>query len=96
MARDKGGVTTDVCFLDLGNSFDSFLKRWEGKTLIPEYCQVPLKTGDAGKVYPHFIEIQDLFKETKEGTHWAHFIATGDQDLDGFDGDDPDEVRICP
>ena len=39
----------------------------EGKTLIPEYCQVPLKTGDVGKVYPHFIEIQDLFKETKEG-----------------------------
>ena len=64
-ARDKGYATSDACYLDAGDSFDSFVNRWEMKTLTKEYDQVPLKVGDVGKVYPHFVELQDLLTLTK-------------------------------
>ena len=62
------------------------------KTLTKEYDQVPLKVGDVGKVYPHFVELQDLLTLTKESDMWVKFLKTGEQDLDGFVGDDSDEV----
>lgn len=94
VARDKSYVNSEVCYLDCSDSFDSFLMRWKAKTLITEYDQVPLKTGAVGQVYPHFTEMDDLLSETKESKAWQHFLATGEQDLEGFEGDDDDEVRV--
>jgi len=61
--------------------------------LTPEYKQVPLKHGEVGQAFPHFIEIQDLFTATKESEVWRKFAETGEQDLDGFGGDDDDEFH---
>jgi hypothetical protein len=80
-------------YLDHGDSFDSFISRWDAKTLTPEYKQVPLKHGEVGQAFPHFIEIQDLFTATKESEVWRKFAETGEQDLDGFGGDDDDEFH---
>jgi hypothetical protein len=63
-ARDKSYLTTDACYLDAADSFDAYLSRWQQKTLIPEYGQVPLKTGAVGKAFPNGTEIQDLMVET--------------------------------
>ena len=93
VAHDKSYATTDACYLDAGDSFDSFLDRWKEKTLIHEYGQVPLKTGAVGNAYPHGTELQDLITETKDSEVWKRFIATGEQDLDGFEGEGEDEVR---
>ena len=56
-----------------------------------EYKQVPLKHGEVGQSFPHFIEIQDLFTATKESEVWLKFAETGEQDLEGFEGDDDEE-----
>jgi hypothetical protein len=61
--------------------------------LTPEYKQVPLKHGEVGQAFPHFIEIQDLFTATKESEVWLKFAETGEQDLDGFNGDDDEEYN---
>ena len=54
---------------------------------------MPLKHGEVGQAFPHFIEIQDLFTATKESEVWRKFAETGEQDLDGFGGDDDDEFH---
>jgi hypothetical protein len=95
VVRDKEYATTDAEFLDSGDSFDSFLRRWADKSLNKEYDQAPIKVGDVGKVYPHWHEVEDLLLLTKESDVWTRFLETGDQDLDGFDGDLLDEVCSC-
>ena len=76
-------MESDVCYLDVGDSFDSFLTRFQGNTLVAEYGQVPLKTGAIGNAYPYGTELQDLIMETKDSAVWKHFMETGDQDLTG-------------
>lgn len=93
IARDKAYAITDCSLLDAADSFDSFLSRWAAKTLVTEYCQVPTKAGSVGNAYPHGAELQDLFMETKDSASFRHFFETGEQDLDGFEGEGEDEVR---
>ena len=59
--------------------------------MTPEYKQVPLKHGEVGQSFPHFIEIQDLFTATKESEVWLKFAETGEQDLEGFEGEEDEE-----
>lgn len=90
-ARDKSYATTDQAYLDAADSFDSFLSRWMAKTLTDEYGQAPTKHGEVGTVFPHLLELQDLFSETKASEIWQRFASTGEQDLDGFEGEAEEE-----
>ena len=57
MARDKSYCTSDAHLLDMGDSFDKFLERWEAKTLNKEYNQAPTKCDTVGNAVPHLLVV---------------------------------------
>ena len=93
VVKDKDDLDSKH-YLDASDSFDNFLQRFRNKTLTAEYKQVPIKHDEVGMVFPHIFEIQDLFKSVQSSDHFKEFLETGEQDLQGFEGDMEDEVRV--
>ena len=93
IVRSKDYAVTDARYIDSADSFDSFISRWQNKTLVKEYNQAPIRHGEVGAAIPNFMELADLLAETKASEHWAAFVSTGEQDLEGFEGEDEEEFN---
>lgn len=95
IVRNKSDIE-DKHFLDHADAFDTFLQRWEGKSLVAEYKQAPTKKDEVGEAFPNLNELNDLVVSTKGTENWKTFIETGEQvdeqDLQGFEGYEDEDL----
>jgi hypothetical protein len=81
VVRDKTELD-DQNFLDHGDLFDTYLMRWEAKTLDIAFKQVPIVTKEVGNAFPHILEVQDLYESTEKSAAFMEFTKTGEQVCD--------------
>ena len=48
--------------------------------------------GTVGQAYPSLMELQDIFEATRDSTHFNDFLSSGEQDLEGFEGNKDEEM----
>ena len=55
--------------------------------------QVPLTHKTVGNAYPSFHQLQDLYESMQQTEAWMDFLETGEQNLEGFEGEQDDELQ---